>query len=103
MSSVIDKLILIIATSNRKRREEIADSIRVESVATLMKTFNKNNINEFIRTDNQKIFKTSAEPNWVVPRGAVLNRCNSFYIYIPSEKVFISMCAASPPVTVQYL
>lgn len=105
---VPDKLIKIIKTTSRKIREEIADSISRSDVSTFMKNYTKSDIDELLRTPlnfhpSMKVFRTNAEPMWRAPQKAALNRCNSFYIYIPSEGVFISMCDASPPVTIQYL
>jgi hypothetical protein len=100
---LIDKLLMIINSSSRKVRESLADSITMEEASILLRAFNKSDINEFLSISEKKI-RTSYERNWRAPDKAVLSRCfNSFYIYIPSEKVFITLCAANPPVTIQYL
>ncbi len=115
-TDIPDKLIKMIKTTSRKVREELADSITRSDVSTFMKKYSKSNIDELLRTRSSQttsssrssqipmgIFHTNAEFTWKAPQKAVLNRCNSFYIYAPSSGVFISMCDASPPVSIQYL
>jgi hypothetical protein len=112
-TDIPDKLIKMIKTTSRKVREELADSITRSDVTSFMKKYSKSNIDELLRTLNSRtttssqipmgIFHTNAEFTWKAPQKAVLNRCNSFYIYVPNNNVFISMCDASPPVSIQYL
>jgi hypothetical protein len=110
-TDIPEKLIKMIKTTSRKVREELADSITRSEVSTFMKKYSKSSIDELLRTlisrtSSQNplgIFRTNAEFTWKAPQKAVLNRCNSFYIYVPSSGVFISMCDASPPVSIQYL
>ena len=113
-TDIPEKLIKMIKTTSRKVREELADSITRSDVSTFMKKYSKSNIDELLRTLISRttsrssqiplgIFRTNAEFTWKAPQKAVLNRCNSFYIYVPNNNVFISMCDASPPVSIQYL
>lgn len=106
--NIPDKLLLIINSSSRTSRQRIADSISLEEASIFMKNFSKGDIDEFLRSlcnsGSIKPFKTSYDKNWRAPAKAVLSRCyNSFYIYIPSDNIFITLCTANPPVTIQYL